>query len=109
MASAMITIENRTRQNYTFEAFKPNPVKGGPPIHDHDNDLVIGDMANTPELMASHKIGYSRRCPAPEVTISKERFDQLSAYDRRFLEAGAKGDPDAEPPVPPMFRIRASA
>jgi hypothetical protein len=86
----MIRIENRKRSTWVFEAWKPAAVEGGPPVHDHENDLVIGDSANTPEVMKSHGVTYSRRCPAPVATIPKARFDALTQADRKVIDALVK-------------------
>lgn len=86
MAQPMIRIENRKRSTWVFEAWKPL-VKDGPLVQDHENDLVIGDSANTAEVMKSHGAAYSRRCPSPIVTVPKARIDAMPPGDRKVFEA----------------------
>jgi len=86
----MIRIENRRRSTWVFEAWKSVGKEGGPLAHDHENDLVIGDMANTPEVMKSHGAVYSRRCPPPVVTVPKARIDAMTPADRQVFDALVK-------------------
>jgi hypothetical protein len=93
VAQPLIRIENRKRSTWVFESWKPAAMEGGPPVHDHENDIVIGDMANTAEVMKSHGVAYSRRCPPPVVTVPKARFDALKPADRKVIESlVARGD-----------------
>jgi hypothetical protein len=75
-----LEIENRSRSNIVFEAFRKGP--GERLIHDHDADVVIGDSANTPELMARHKAVYSRRVPPPVVLVDAAWPATLSSTGR---------------------------
>jgi hypothetical protein len=82
-------IENRTRSTFVFEAFREGPKDASGKarrVADHDNDVVIGDMANTPELMASRNAVYSRKVPPPVVVVDEAWLKGLLPAQRAFYD-----------------------
>lgn len=82
-------IENRTRSTFVFEAFREGPKNADGKsrrVADHDNDVVIGDMANTPELMQSRGAVYSRKVPPPTVVVDEAWLKGLLPAQRAFYD-----------------------
>lgn len=82
-------IENRTRSTYVFEAFVEGPKDANGKsrrVADHDRDVVIGDMANTPELMQSRGAVYSRKVPPPVVVVDEAWVKGLLPAQRVFYD-----------------------
>ena len=74
-----VEIENRTRDCLIFPAYREVVQAGGKTrlIPDHEGDIVLGDMVNTPALMQSHGVDYGPRCPAPVVVVDQDAIDNV--------------------------------
>lgn len=89
-----LEIENRTRSTFVFSAFREVKGARGKPrlVHDHENDVVIGDRELTPEKMEAKGAVYSRKVPPPSVEVPEEWLAGLHPSQRAYFDGLVAAD-----------------
>lgn len=75
-----VEIENRTRDTLIFPATKEIATADGKTkrVLDPERDIVLGDAANTRELLDSYGLEYGPKCPPPVVVVDQADIDALA-------------------------------
>lgn len=86
-----IRIENRSRSKLRLPAVGKAPKDGVAP-RDPSRDIVLGDAADTDELLELRGVPRSVRCPSPVWVGTDEDLARLAPSATKLLRALSSGD-----------------